>query len=550
MTRDLTFADMRKRVTEQFTSNGWTTIFERTRSPDGQDSLGLHCAVVTPAALRHALEDNGWDVRIGEGGPTVVSSYANGVRRTRYQKAANPGFDYLVHRRSGYGNEDPYCELSEEFRLFYDLYEETTSRYDRRYYYIDDAGDKRAVAEIKADCATVQTQFLKDYISVRRRFLLLFFDAVRYSDVEERPIDETVKSTLVHYRLVISDTKRLLSSSYGNSLARMLGKCGIPPIAGYRLSDRGRFPIEKLHEDFIIGFDSDGRERTFTSNEDDLSNYFGKNPNAPNYLTPVYFSPEVLSKYYGDPSRYVVSDGLVSCTRYWSLEVDNNLSQYVVAFLGDLGHLPHKEQLHWKSYNIPPQTGMSRTAVARAFVAQFAEPEKADLFLKNRLSSFSKVWRKNLGWDLFLPLSEGDEHYLTTLHIPTSEKNPKEFEEQVLAITKLTVDSLNEAKLAEKQLPLEEGAKSLDKLEGFLRMHRRRYPEMMEFLRNLQALRSTKVAHRKSRQDRRTAKLDAFFEIGVKSYREVFADIVTRMIWTLNTLDRVAVSLGSSTGTS
>ena len=146
-------------------------------------------------------------------------------------------------------------------------------------------------------------QFLKDYISVRRCFLLFFFDAVRYSDSEEQPADETVKSTLIHYRLVISDTKDLLSSSHGKSLARMLGKCGVPPIPGYHLSDRGRFPIEEVHEDFVIGFDNDGRELTFTSDEERLSNYFGKNPNAPNYLTPVYFSPEVLNKYYGDPSR-------------------------------------------------------------------------------------------------------------------------------------------------------------------------------------------------------------------------------------------------------
>ncbi len=550
MNRDLTFADLRKRITEQFTAGGWTTIFESTRSGDGQDSLGLHCAVVMRAALRRSLEDNSWDVRIGEGGPTIVSSYAKGVRRTRYQKVGNPGFNYLVHRRSGYGNEDPYCELSEEFRLFYDLYEEVTSLYERKYFYIDDAGDKNLVAEIKKDRVTLQTRFLKDYISVQRCFLLLYFDAVRYSDTEVPPTDETVKSTSVHYRLVTSDTKTHISSSYGKSLGRMLGKCVIPPVAGYRFYDRGRFPIEKLHEDFLIGFDSDGRERTFTSDEDHLSNYFGKNPDAPHYLTPVYFSPEVLSKYYGDPSRYAVSDGLVSCTRYWSLEVDNNLSEYVVAFLGDLGHLPHKEQLHWKSYNIPPRAGMSRTAVARAFMSQFAEPEKADLFFKNRLNSFSYVWRKNFGWDLFLPLSEGDEHYLTTLHIPTSEKNPKEFEEQVLAIVKLTIDSLNESKLAERQCSPREGAKSLDKLEGFLQTYGRSYPEMMEFLRNLQALRSKKIVHRKSRQDKRIATIDAFFEIGAKSHREVFSSIVTRMIWTLNTLERVAVSLGSSTETS
>ncbi|MEZ5431153.1 MAG: hypothetical protein R3F31_08240 [Verrucomicrobiales bacterium] len=34
-----------------------------------------------------------------------------------------------------------------------------------------------------------------------------------------------------------------------------------------------------------------------------LANYFGANPDALNFLTPVFFRPEVLAKYYADPGN-------------------------------------------------------------------------------------------------------------------------------------------------------------------------------------------------------------------------------------------------------
>jgi hypothetical protein len=298
-------------------------------------------------------------------------------------------------------------------------------------------------------------------------------------------------------------------------------------------------PELDIYESFIIGYDSDGKSKEFTSDEEKLANYFGKNPDAPDYLTPVYFSLDVLNKYYNDPSQYEVGDGSVGRKGFWSLRIDNSLAGSVLVFLGDLGKLPHREQLYWKSHNILPQGGMSSTGFRRAILGQWADPEKPDLFFKARLADFAKKWRNQYGWDLLLPLSESDSHYLESLHIPTTANNTKEFDEQLLAIVKITIDSLNEKKLAEGCTSLEKGAKSIDKLESFMKSKGHNLAEMILFLRNVQLLRSTTVAHRRSRSE--NDKLNDYFKFGAKNQRSVFEDIVIKMIWMFNTLEHLLI---------
>jgi hypothetical protein len=240
-----------------------------------------------------------------------------------------------------------------------------------------------------------------------------------------------------------------------------------------------------------------------------------------------------------------VRDGLVSRKGFWSLYVDNSLPDCVVVFLGDLGRLPHKEQLYWKSHNIQPKGGLSRTAFKRVILGEWADPDKPDLYLKMRLLSFNKKWNKKFGWDLFLPLSNEDSHYLDALHIPTSPDNAREFDEQLLAIVKVVIDSLNEKELAAGLESMTRDAKGIDKLEAFLVANGKRVPEMIEFLRNVQLLRSTTVAHRRSRVPEKNAKLRAYFKMEEKNLGQVFEDIVTHMIWTLNTLEHLLLKDGT-----
>jgi hypothetical protein len=86
------------------------------------------------------------------------------------------------------------------------------------------------------------------------------------------------------------------------------------------------------YESFIINEDEFGRAVTFTCEESKLSNYFGKNPGAPHYLTPVFFRSDVLQKYYNNAELYTVTEGSVSCKARWHLRLDNDHSDYVAVF--------------------------------------------------------------------------------------------------------------------------------------------------------------------------------------------------------------------------
>lgn len=137
---------------------------------------------------------------------------------------------------------------------------------------------------------------------------------------------------------------------------------------------------------------------------------------------------------------------------------------------------------------------------------------------------------------MFNPLSKNDskndEYHFKTLRIPlTDEQN--EFDEQVLSLTKLLIDSLNEKEFAIGS-DSKKGSKGIDKLENFLRSKGVIFEGMIEFLRDLQSLRSSGVAHLKGKK---YSKIKKTFGIDQKSLPQVFNDILIKAIWTLNSLE-------------
>jgi hypothetical protein len=142
------------------------------------------------------------------------------------------------------------------------------------------------------------------------------------------------------------------------------------------------------------------------------------------------------------------------------------------------------------------------------------------------------------GWKLFRPMSEGDDYYFKILRNPLTNEQ-KEFDEQVLTLAKLFIDSLNEAELAKGLTFEKESPKGLDKLEAFMAAREMEFPQMDEFLRKFQALRSTAAAHRKGEKYK---KIKEFFSIGKKDLPRVFEDILIKFISILNTLDKNLLS--------
>jgi hypothetical protein len=524
---DLTFSDFLPTIAK-LGKGEWTTVYS---SRDSLDGVAIYSALIKNTLVKRALQRPSWDLTIGDGAPGLESSFGAGKEKTRYVRSSDSGIEPLVLKRSFHEIRPDYWEVSEDFRLYFNLYDDKLGRKLLR---IDDNGDEHEAVLMKDGEIKIKTFLIRQYLTIRKMKLAIFFDYNRLSKktIEELGVKEHsreekgadfIYSVGVGKWMGFSDnTKR----SHGRLLGKKLVSCDPsfkPDIFGRQ---------KKQYIDFIIGADDDGKEILFTCNEAELANNFGANEGAPNYLTPVCFRKEVLNKYYSQPAKYTVSDGYLSCGALWSLYIDNNHPEAVMVFLGDLGHLSHTEQMYWRGFNLPSGT-MSRVAFKRSILGQFADPQTADLYFKQRFTIFNEYWKKKFGWELFRPLTGKDEYAFKILRVPLT-NDIREFDEQIATLTKVFIDSLNEKELA-KGITNKENAKGLDKFETWLGAQNFRSDKMMEFLRKLQALRSASTAHRNGDN---YEKIKPFFQMDKKELTEVLEDIFIKCVWTLRTLER------------
>jgi hypothetical protein len=471
--------------------------------------------------VESVFTDVAWDIKVGTQAPCFVSS-GSGTSYQRLQTDFNP-CENIVHSRDFYGIKPNYVELVEEFRLLNNLYHDTLSD---TYYAIQDNGECTEVAKIKDKTqAFVKLQFLMKYASARQMALILFFDirtriAGSLAKNGLSKFSEQYKSSNLFYEIWGSENR--FGDIYTYSV--LMGKKVIFPKP---VEECGYWPYEKVrkYNDFIIGIDDYGEPQTFTSDPNELSNYFGANPGAPHYLTPVFFKKEVLQRYLSHPDQYSVEDGYLRCQSLWGMEIDNHHKDYVSAYLGDLGRdLPEQEQNHWLQYNIATSEKLSTVAFKRDFLCMFAESDMSDLQFKAGYKNFQKKWHQNFSWDLFLPLADSDEYNLKLLRIPLTESQ-EEFDHQVLSLVKTIIDSLNEKEIVKQLQNSSELKGGISKLERWL--SEQGIPDFephIKFLRNLQELRSTGTGHRKGKG---YEKIKQEFGLSGNNFAEVFDHILS-----------------------
>lgn len=494
-----------------------STVFEQVGGP--AYSGVLYSAMLPEKCLEKALDRyDSWDLHLGEGMP-----YADceGRKRSYYRFGGHKEEPIVYYRSSPCGGYPEYLELSEEFRLFWDLYEVFESPKKRQYLIFSRTGQKTIVAEIDGDKVWVLKPLLLHYLYVRRRVLSVFWDV--------SGDDSLVKDDWREQRQGKFWRAYVAGTTMGGAYVATRGKL--------ILKGKKEEPTVNHYVEFIVS-GHNGELVSSTCNPDLLADYFGKNPEAPLYMAPTFFSPEVLNKYYADTTKYSVGDESIMCNGCWGLRFDNSHKDCVCVALGDLGRdLPYEEQLYWKSFELknPKSRTYSKTAWSRFFEGKFAEPQALDLLLKERFEEFSEKWRSKFGWYLFLPLEEGDRHYFSGFHLLTSDTNIKDFEAQVLALTKIFIDSLNERELSRGVSNLKNGARGIDKFEAFLATKFEvEVPGMIEQFRLVQGLRSSSVAHRKS--SKLSSRIVDYFGIGKKSYGLILREIVEGFLKTLGTL--------------
>ncbi len=482
-----------KYICEKYGKEQWVQVLG-TKKMNNSDAA-FFCGLISLDNLNSVFRDASWDIREESCFPGF--QYDAGAD-SHYMRncSEDEGKETIVFERRFYELKPSVIEVSEEFRLLNNLYFEKN---DSSYYSIKEDGQCEQVVRIEENAVYIKLNYLLRYISAKQKALILYFDInykIKGSMIENglMEFDKDIKTDNLFYSIY----GRELTSLKPKTFSRLLGKKIILPRPKETC---GYWPFEKERKyiEYIIDSDDYGEPISFTSNPSELSDYFGKNEWAPHYLTPVCFKKEVLQKYISDSSTYKVENGILSCGNLWSITLDVDHRDYVMAYLGDLGtYLPECEQEYWKSFNVLTDEKLSKSRLMIDFMNIPSAPDIADVKFKDKYKLLNGKWEKKLGWPLFLPLAVSDQYNLDNIRIPLS-TGQEEFDQQVLALNKTLVDSLNEKQIG-KEITLVDGMKGIAKLEEWFRVKNlTNYEPHISFLRDLQELRSAGSGHRKGR---------------------------------------------------
>lgn len=504
--------------------NPWFSAYRSDKSSEHRTTW--FSALIPASEVAKCLLDGGWDLCLGDGKPSVWTHYDQGeVSNIVYCPFGNEeGIEPLVIWREFHGMREGFVELSQEFCLYHNLYHEPNKK---RFIHFNRDGDESEAVRYDENIFEIRTDLLLRYCSAKQMTLGIFVDSFRYSALSLQELGLSEMRTPVSGERFVYDVAifpdDLMLNHECKTTGALMGKKYVYPLP--MLQEDCNDSLE-AYQEYIIDSDNQGRPVRHSCNPDKLANYFGANPDAPHYLTPVFFRAEVLAKYYAEPQKFSVEDGYLRCGGLWGMRMDNDHSDYVVAWLGDLGRdLSETERSYWLSFNVAPEgRKISETNFKRDFLAVPTDPKKPDLVLKHEYNRFCEQFKTANGWDFFLPLHEDDEHFLTGLR-QLSKDNQAEFDSQLLALTKVLVDSLNEKEIIKSLTTLAENDKGITKLEKlFKERGATGYEPHVKFLRVLQDLRSKSAAHRKgSSYD----KLITDLQMADEGQQKVFAALLT-----------------------
>ncbi|KQN86521.1 hypothetical protein [Arthrobacter sp. Leaf69] len=471
----------------------WTVLYDFEGSAAKPISTVSYSVLAPPGLRPEFLDDDSWDVRVGHGLPGTITTFGQ-TRTTSYVQFGNDeGWEPLVIVTDGAGTRDGQVLLNQEFRLVFNLFEDKDSG---NYFSVADDGSEVLVAEMSRHKVRVRSSYLARFRALKQLDLWL------YTETHSHFRDVSTNYDFEPFNTRWKDT----DSSGLNHVGVRLGY----PTALFRAKKfLGPAPIEycnlweyeaknERYEDFIIGEDEVGQTIRFTCEEDKLANYYGKNPEAPHYLTPVFFRSDVLQKYYGNPELYTVTDGSISCKGRWHLRMDNDHGDHVAVFLGDLGRdLPESERQYWRGFNVAPAGSMSSTYVRRSFLGQWVDAEQPDHQFKRAYRDVQSRWLHDHGWQPHRKPHKIDQGILERLHVPLNETQT-EFEDQLLILAKLLVDFLNDKAIGRVVGKGPDNERSLGKLQRFFeKVGYDHAGEDLALLKDVQELRSRVAAHTK-----------------------------------------------------
>ncbi len=453
-----------------------------------------------------------------------------------YHKIEEVDFMPFTIFRNLHGYKPKTFELLQDFVLYYNaFFVHEREEYQR----INDDGEVQTIARVRRGkdnvILEVDTHHLRKYLADKQCYLVRYHDHNRLSK-EDIKVHLNKKSKSYRFASPLSFYEVWIASesfSGYKSLSRLMGKDIVAPYPEVMENEEEKFAS------FMVGQDKQGKIIEATCNEDELSNYF-VDTGLPHALTPVFFRPEVLSRYYNEPQRFTVTDSGIICLDLWSLDIDTTDEDLIQVWLADFSKIPYKEQLYWRGFNVLPKGTITQHRWERDFEAKFSDPSN-NLMLNFNVAfeNIRQTSKSKYNESLFLDLDNKDLHAVSTLHVPLTDEQV-EFDQQIQFLAKVTNDSLNVdllSRLTGLKIDPKSGVKgSLDLLSEFLRQNCKTEDDKQNTMKPfhaLQSLRSTGIAHRKGEKFVKTLER---YQLANLSNRDRFKKLLADITNSLNIL--------------
>ena len=424
---------------------GWVTVYHKAdRGED--DSPFVFSALASPesaSALLETLEHEVHSYSFGK--PTFVESDGDILfEPNNLYHNENVRLEPFVITRNFHDVRPNTSEIVQSFVLYHNL----SFDHDRNAY-VNLAGDK--IVRISHMGMHVRETELHDYLAARKMILVLYYDHYRWRDVSTIEMLGKAKSEMCKSS---KDFKYCIESYpvEGRAFSRFLGKKIIRPSC------------EPLHEDYAYVLDGPRNYETYALMENNkrVEKSCDMDSGSRRYLTRVYFNKKVLSKYH-DSRLYTVRNRIVYYLDSWCLCFGEN-EELIYAWLGDLGQIPHAEQIHWKLHNEMPRGGLVRSFERRELLGAFEDNRSKSDMLLDLKSDTNTNFERCFGFMLFNELPPGNDS--VNLHDLTT-GDEREFDEQILNMAKIFVESINEESL-NRNITGSKPKKSIKMLERFL----------------------------------------------------------------------------------
>ncbi|MCT9622246.1 MULTISPECIES: hypothetical protein [unclassified Curtobacterium] len=418
---------------------GWLVVEEHDYSASSGSS-GVSTFLTSLDGWAIAADHFDWDARyLGDYSFDEYSGDETGLAQDDRGIIA----EFFVDTQSNHGLKPRTVDVSLPFQWFWNA-----MRDGNNWSYLDSAGNEhplvRTIATSDSWRVEVSAREFRRFLERTRRVAVIQYDVVTYAN--SAPFASTsdqfrnawASFTWTPVRDAIGHGYNAFSRLLGKRLISGMSSGPIPPALDHE------DPRSNEHPDYIIGVDPQtGSDRVFTSDPERLANYFGKNPEAPHYLTLVHFDQRVLNKYRDEPSKYEVTATRLSCLGLWSLGLGTGTEGSIQVYLGDLGRdLPWQERAHWKSYNVPPRGTMDESRFRRDFLAEWAGGPTTLEELRANLESLRQTALERLSTPVIRELDSHDRLNFERLTPPGTDER-HELVLPVITLTKALVDAID-----------------------------------------------------------------------------------------------------------